>query len=146
MSKETRADTTFGSIEGAADYLGLLIESVNEAREDLEAETALASAAGAERRQQAIQLATYKLAQLKQHLATSHRLLNDLRTIRRLLFAERQAAAFESAAETSPGQFVTTGENLTAEGQPISSEARRGVHPSAAGPRRGPGRGPRPPA
>ena len=146
MNKETRVDTTFGSIEGAADYLGLLIESVNEAREDLEAETALASAAGAERRQQAIQLATYKLSQLKQHLATSHRLLNDLRTIRRLLFAERQGTPFESAAETSPGRFAATAENPSAEGQPISSEARRSAQPSAAGPRRGPGRGPRPPA
>jgi hypothetical protein len=145
VGKRTQAETTFGSIEGAADYLGLLLESVNEAREDLEAETALASAAGAERRQQAIQLATYKLSQLKQHLATSHRLLNDLRTIRRLLFAERQAAAFESAAET-PGQFVTTAENLTAEDRPISSGALPGARPSAAGPRRGPGRGPRPPA
>ena len=146
MSKVTRADTTFGSIEGAAEYLGLLVESVNEAREDLEAETTVASAAGADRRQQAIQLATYKLSQLKQHLTTSHRLLNDLRTIRRLLFAERQAAAFESAAETSPGQFVTTAESLTAEARPLSSEARRSAHPSAADPRRGPGRGPRPPA
>jgi hypothetical protein len=146
VGKRTQAETTFGSIEGAAEYLGLLLESVNEARGDLVAETALASAAGAERRQQAIQLATYKLTQLKQHLATSHRLLNDLRTIRRLLFAERQAAAFESAAETSPGQFVTTAEGLTAEDRPISSEARRGAHPNAAGPRRAQGRGPRPPA
>jgi len=127
MSKETRVDTTFGSIEGAAEYLGLLLESVNEAREDLEAETAVASAAGAERRQQAIQIATYKLSQLKQHLATSHRLLNDLRTIRRLLFGERQAATSESATGTSPGQFVTTAESLTAEERPISAEARRNV-------------------
>ncbi len=145
MSRETRADTTFGSIEGAAEYLGLLLESVNEARADLEAETALASAAGAERRQQAIQLATYKLTQLKQHLATSHRLLNDLRTIRRLLFAERHPTAFESAAAAAPGQFVTA-ENPTAEDRPISSEVRPGARPGAAGPRRAQGRGPRPPA
>ncbi|HEY2944042.1 MAG TPA: hypothetical protein VGN09_16530 [Vicinamibacteria bacterium] len=146
MNKEIRADTTFGSIEGAADYLGLLLESVNEARTDLEAETVLASAAGAERRQQAIQLATYKLSQLKQHLTTSHRLLNDLRTIRRLLFAERQPAGFEAAAGTAPGQFVTTAEKLTTAEEPISSEARPGARPSAADARRGPGRGPRPPA
>ena len=111
---------------------------MNEARTDLEAETALSSAAGMERRQQAIQLATYKLSQLKQHLATSHRLLNDLRTIRRLLFAER-TAPFESAP--APGQFVTT-----AEAPPLSSEERPAARPSAGGPRRAPGRGPRPPA
>lgn len=138
MSKERPADTTFGSIEGAAEYLSLLLESVNEARTDLEAETALSSAPGMERRQQAIQLATYKLSQLKQHLTTSHRLLNDLRTIRRLLFAER-AAPFESAP--APGQFVTT-----ADVPPISSEERPAARPSAGDPRRAPARVPRPPA
>jgi hypothetical protein len=142
MSKDRPADTTFGSIEGAAEYLSLLLDSVNEARADLEAETALSSTPGMERRREAIQLATYKLSQLKQHLTTSHRLLNDLRTIRRLLFAERQQTApFEGAAETAPGQFVTT-----AEAPPISSEARPGAHPSAGGRRRAQGRGPRPPA
>ena len=141
MSKKRSADTTFGSIEGAAEYLSLLLESVNEARVDLEAETTLSSAPGMERRREAIQLATYKLLQLKQHLATSHRLLNDLRTIRRLLFAERQAAPFESAAAAAPGQFVTT-----AEVPPLSSEERPGAHPSASGRRRAQARGPRPPA
>ena len=110
MSKKSHAETKFGTIEGAAEYLGLLLESVNEARQDLEAETSLASAAGAERRQQAIQLASYKLSQLKMHLTTSRRLLNDLRTIRRLLFAERRAAPLAAAAETGAGQFVTKAE------------------------------------
>ncbi len=142
MSKQARSDTTFGSIEGAAEYLGLLLESVNEARVDLEAETALSSAPGMERRREAIQLAVYKLSQLKQHLATSHRLLNDLRTIRRLLFAERQPAApFEAELEdAAPGQFVTTAEPV-----PLSAETPP-ERPSPAGARRAPGRGPRPPA
>ena len=107
MSQESQAETKFGSIEGASEYLGLLLESVNEAREDLDVETGLAAEAGAERRQQAIQLATYKLAQLKTHLTTSRRLLNDLRTIRRLLFAERQVGPLVRAVENGPGQFVT---------------------------------------
>ena len=129
MSKETRTDKTFGSIEGAAEYLGLLVESVNEAREDLEAETTVASAAGADRRQQAIQLATYKLSQLKQHLTTSHRLLNDLRTIRRLLFAERQAAPVAGAAGKEPGQFVTTAESPA---QRVVAPERKRPAPSAS--------------
>lgn len=142
MSKETRSDTTFGSIEGAAEYLGLLLESVNEARVDLEAEAALSSAPGMERRRQAIQLAVYKLAQLKQHLTTSHRLLNDLRTIRRLLFAQRQQTApIEGATEAAPGQFVPA-----ADVPLVSSEERPGARPSAAAPHRAPGRRPRPPA
>jgi len=110
MSKESQAETKFGSIEGAAEYLGLLLESVDEAREDLEAETHLAAQMGAERRHQAIQLATYKLSQLRTHLMTSRRLLNDLRTIRRLLFAERQAGPPAAGQEKAPGQSVTTAE------------------------------------
>jgi hypothetical protein len=111
VDMERVIDTAFGSIEGAAEYVGLLLESVDEARADLEAETALSAAAGRERRKQAIQLATYKLSQLEQHLTTSHRLLNDLRTIRRLLFNERQAASPERTAERpapSPGADLST--------------------------------------
>jgi hypothetical protein len=108
VSKESPAETKFGSIEGAAEYLGLLLESVDEARGDLEAETQLAVEVVAERRLQAIQLATYKLAQLRTHLTTSHRLLNDLRTIRRLLFAERHAASPAGERERAPGEVVTT--------------------------------------
>ena len=103
MRKKSPAETNFGSIEGAAEYLGQLLAAVNEAHEDLKGEALMAASTGAERREQAIQLATYKLSQLKNHLTTSHRLLNDLRTIRRLLFAERQVGAPEK-----PAPFVTT--------------------------------------
>ena len=99
MSQKPHAETNFGSIEGAAEYLGQLLEAVNEAHEDLKGEALLAASTGADRREQAIQLATYKLSQLKNHLTTSHRLLNDLRTIRRLLFAERQIGAPDGGAE-----------------------------------------------
>jgi hypothetical protein len=99
---ERPVETAFGSIEGAAEYVALLLESVNEARADLEAETAASAAAGRERRKQAIQLATYKLSQLEQHLMTSHRLLNDLRTLRRLLFNERQVAPTERTERPAP--------------------------------------------
>lgn len=107
MRQKSQAETNFGSIEGAAEYLGQLLEAVNEAHRDLNAEALLAASTGAERREQAIQLATYKLSQLKNHLTTSRRLLNDLRTIRRLLFAERQIGAPDRGAE-KPAPFVTT--------------------------------------
>jgi hypothetical protein len=110
VSKKSQAETAFGSIEGAADYLGLLLDSVKEAQDDLQKEALLASSAGAERREQAIQLANYKLLQLKTHLTTSRRILNDLRTIRRLLFAERQAQA-PAPLDKNAGQFVTTAES-----------------------------------
>src|SRR3954471_9322192 len=132
-------ETAFGSIEGAAEYLRLLLESVDEARVDLEAETAVSAASGLERRQQAIQLATYKLSQLKQHLTTSHRLLNDLRTIRRLLFAERQAARLETSAPPASG-FVTT-----ADVPPVRSNELSRAKADAARRHQGRVAGPRPP-
>ena len=110
MSQKPQAETNFGSVEGAAEYLAQLLEAVNEAAEDLKGEALLAASTGAERREQAIQLATYKLSQLKNHLTTSHRLLNDLRTIRRLLFAERQIEASDGGAGR-PAPFVTTVES-----------------------------------
>ena len=135
---ERPVEAVFGSIEGAAEYVGLLLESVNEARLDLESETALSAAPGMERRREAIQLATYKLSQLKQHLTTSHRLLNDLRTIRRLLFAERQASPAESTAVRSPA--MTT----AAEVPPLGSNGLRSAKADASGLHREQGRGPRP--
>ena len=111
MSDESRTDTNFGSIEGAAQYLGDLLDAVNEAHEDLKAEALVAASTGAARREQALQLAAYKLAQLKTHLTTSHRLLNDLRTIRRLLFAEREVGGIG----------------------PVPIAGRPGTHRSAAG-------------
>ena len=60
VSQKAQAETNFGSIEGAAEYLGQLLEAVNEAQRDLTAEALLAASTGAERREQAIQLATYK--------------------------------------------------------------------------------------
>jgi hypothetical protein len=110
VSEKSKVETNFGSIEGAAEYLAELLEAVDEAQADLNAEALLASSMGAERREQAIQLATYKLSQLKNHLRTGHRLLNDLRTIRRLLFAERQVGAPAAAAEKTAGPLVTTAE------------------------------------
>jgi hypothetical protein len=45
---------------------------------------------GATRRLEALQLVAYKLERLARHVDSSHRLLNDLRTLRRLLLGERQ--------------------------------------------------------
>ena len=42
------------------------------------------------RRREAFQLVAYKLEQLHLHLATSRRLLNDLRALRRMLHGERE--------------------------------------------------------
>jgi hypothetical protein len=85
------AYTPFDGIEGAHQYVSLLGEAVDDARRSIVDD--LAEAAGDEedpRRVDALRLVDYKLGQLRTHIAASSRLLNDLRSLRRLLLSERQ--------------------------------------------------------
>jgi len=84
-----RAETPFDCIEGSHEYLALLAESLEEARRDVEAEVALADREQADRRKEALLLVSFNLAKLHLHITTSRRIMNDLRTLRRLLLAER---------------------------------------------------------
>ena len=83
-------ETPFDSIEGSQEYVALLADAIEEARQDVDADIAAALEEGAERRREALQLVGYNLAKLTLHISTSRRILNDLRTLRRLLLAERQ--------------------------------------------------------
>ena len=86
--------TPFDSIEGAQEYVALLVEALEEAAAAIEEDAATAGETpGAERRLQAMRIVSYKLNQLRGHLTASRRILNDLRTLRRLLLDERGAAA-----------------------------------------------------
>ena len=81
--------TPFDSVENAHDYVRLLGEAIAEAKSEIEADLAVAAKAKSERRVQALQIVQFKLEKLEQHLKTSSRLLNDLRSLRRLLLEER---------------------------------------------------------
>lgn len=91
--------TPFDSIESAQQFVELLAEAVEEARCEVDADVALADGTEAERRKQALQLVAYNLAKLSVHLATSRRILNDLRNLRRLLLQERQLEREAEPAE-----------------------------------------------
>jgi hypothetical protein len=82
-------ETPFDSIEGSYQYVDMLSEAIAEARRDVEEEVALAEKEHAERRKQGLLLVSYNLAKLETHMTTSRRILNDLRTLRRVLLAER---------------------------------------------------------
>jgi uncharacterized membrane protein YccC len=86
---ETPLQTPFDSVENAHDYVRLLGEAIAEAKSDVAADLAVATRTRSERRMQALQIVRFKLDKLEQHLKTSSRLLNDLRTLRRLLLEER---------------------------------------------------------
>ena len=92
-------ETPFDHIEGSKEYVALLAESIEEARRDVEAEIALADREEAHRRKEALLLVSYNLAKLHLHITTSRRILNDLRTLRRLLLAQRSGTVPEEEQE-----------------------------------------------
>jgi hypothetical protein len=82
--------TPFDSIEDSLEYIGLLREAIDKAQHAVTAEATRARSESAARRLEALQLVAYKLDRLAWHVDGSRRLLNDLRTLRRLLLRERQ--------------------------------------------------------
>ncbi len=81
-------ETPFDNIESAQEYLALLSQALDEATENAEADIVGETIPHA-RRRDALRLVLYKLDKLKHHTKASRRLLNDLRTLRRLLLDER---------------------------------------------------------
>ena len=85
--------TPFDTIESAQDYIDLLLEAVEETRHDVGAEIRLSGGPGGERRAQALQFVALNLNKLSSHVTKSRRILNDLRTLCRLLLEERKPFA-----------------------------------------------------
>jgi len=75
----------------------MLAEAVDEARSEVEGEVAAAEKDRADRRKEALLLVSFNLAKLNLHITSSRRILNDLRTLRRLLLAERGLPAGEES-------------------------------------------------
>ena len=75
----------FDNIESAHEYVRLLGEAIDDAIGDASTDTEAAD----DRHLDALRLVIYKLDQLRAHMTASSRLLNDLRTLRRLLLHER---------------------------------------------------------
>jgi hypothetical protein len=89
----------FDSLESAHDYVSLLREALEEAHASILDDVAAAQSESAARRVDALRLVEHKLNRLRQHLLTSLVLLNDLRTLRRLLLGERPGEVAESQNE-----------------------------------------------
>ncbi len=82
--------TPFDTIESAQDFIRVLSETIVEARQEVERDYERELAVPPSRHRDALQIALYNLGKLEQHMARSQRILNDLRSLRRLLFAERK--------------------------------------------------------
>jgi hypothetical protein len=94
-------ETPFDNIESSHEYVTLLAEAVEVAITEVEADLALAGSEGGDnRRVQALQLVLFNLSKLRGHMSSSRRILNDLRTLRRLLLQERTLnGEYSQAAE-----------------------------------------------
>ena len=86
-------ETPFDSVEGANEYLRLLADAVLEAKNEIAADIEAAEDPQLSRRLEALRLVFFKLEKLERQVKTSRRLLNDLRTLRRLLLGERAGTA-----------------------------------------------------
>ena len=98
-SMDAKLSRPFESIESAHEFIVLLEESIEEAIQDVQGHLQEARTDDDPRRVEALNLAQYKMSQLSSHMHKSRRALNDLRTIRRLLFGERSS---EGPANKSP--------------------------------------------
>jgi hypothetical protein len=93
-----RPETPFDNIESSHEYVSLLAAAIEEAIAEVETDIALANADGATRRVEALQLVRFNLTRLNSNMGSSRRILNDLRTLRRLLLDERGLATAWRAA------------------------------------------------
>jgi hypothetical protein len=85
---DTSADGPFESLESSYEYIRLLHEVLADTQEAIDGEIVRAGDRPS-RRIEAFRVVAYKLHQLDDHLRGCRRLLNDLRTLRRLLLHER---------------------------------------------------------
>lgn len=88
MSNTT--DMHFDSVESAHEYVQLLAEVVGHAKEEVSEDVIREADSDLPRRLEALRLLLYNLEKLEQHLKKSSRILNDVRSLRRLLFEERR--------------------------------------------------------
>lgn len=90
----------FHSLESAQEYISLLGTAVDDAIRDIQQDIEAAGTGHAGRRLEALRLVNYKLGRLRHQVSGTGRLLNDLRTLRRLLLGERtlKAASSDEAA------------------------------------------------
>lgn len=90
-------DSPFETLESAYGFVSLLREAVDDAYGSILDEIANAQATnGAERRLDALRVVDHKLNSLRQNVLASLILLNDLRTLRRLLLGERRSSGADS--------------------------------------------------
>lgn len=99
--------TPFDTIESAQDFVRVLNETIIEARQEIQQDFERELELPPSRHRDALQIAVYNLEKLEKHMASCSRILNDLRSLRRLLFAERKFHRVK-AISTNPSHTEPT--------------------------------------
>ena len=86
-------DLPFDSIESAHEFVELFVKAALESKRDIDTDIEREKGSNAPRRLEALQIVAYKLEALELYRTKSRRILNDLRSLRRLLFDERASGA-----------------------------------------------------
>jgi hypothetical protein len=93
--------SAFESLESAHEYLELLKQTADDAHAAIQDDIATAmTISGAERRCDALRLVEHKLHRLQHNLNATLVVVNDLRTLRRLLLDEREHRPVRAGAAT----------------------------------------------
>jgi hypothetical protein len=91
-------DRPFDTIESALEFLALFETVIDETTRDIKGDIAVQQQDP--RQVDALRLVAFKLEKLQFHITCSKRMANDLRTLRRLLFQERQSTSKAQGAMT----------------------------------------------
>jgi len=89
-------ENPFHSIESAYEFMALLAATIVEAQQEVEADIEREAKLNPSCRLDALRVVLYNLKKLELDINRSRRLLNDLRTLRRLLFEERTSVSAAS--------------------------------------------------
>ena len=103
--------TPFDSIESAHEFISLFAEAISDSRREIEADAEREATARIPRRLEAVRLTLYNLEKLQLHVSKSRRILNDLRSLRRLLMEERKGVGL-----TAPPRAVQAPRTATPAG------------------------------
>jgi hypothetical protein len=118
----------FETLESAHEFVALLAETVADAKRELESDVQRESASNASRRLDALQIALYGLGKLELHVSRTKRILNDLRTLRRLLFEERgTTSAVQSAIAQHASHAVPVSPNSLGEDTKLGANLQKSL-------------------
>src|SRR4051812_29661063 len=89
LKNSSEVENPFETIESAREFIAMFSEMIAEAKLEVEEHLQQELGAESERSRDALRIAHYNLVKLEAHMNSSRRIVNHLRSLRKLLFNER---------------------------------------------------------